>query len=129
MLIIIFCHRFGISKNWNTLQIFVLHLALCDILYCVISLPFYSTLYLGEQWIFGEMWRKWTAICAFISAYVGWMALTLIAISRALSLIAPSFLNRICENGRSKMIIVGAWIFVLLIMAPALMEVKNLNLR
>jgi hypothetical protein len=118
-------YRFGISKNWNTLQVFLLHLAFCDILYCAFALPFYSSLYIGQHWIFGELWCKLTPIFAFTFAYVGWIALTLIAVSRALSLLAPSFLNSVCDNGRSKLIILVAWMFVLVIMIPSLMEVST----
>ena len=79
--------------------------------------------------MFGETWCKMTSIFAHIFAYIGWMALTLIAVSRALSLCAPSFLTSICENGRSKGIIVAMWIFVLFLLIPSFMEVNYICLK
>ena len=116
-------HRFGVKKNWNTLQIFVLHLAICDLLYCLIPLPFYSSLYIGGQWYFGEIWCKLTSILAHVFAYNSWMALALIAFSRALALPDTDVWKRLCDNGGSKKIILLAWVVNLLILLPSLLEV------
>ena len=117
-------HRFGVKKNWNTLQVFVLHLAICDLLYCSIPLPFYSSLYIGGQWYFGEMWCKLTSILAHVFAYNSWMALALIAFSRALALPDTDVWKRLCDNGGSKKIIFLSWIVNLLILLPSLLEVS-----
>ena len=102
---------------------FVLHLAVCDILYCAVPLPFYASLYIGEQWVFGVMWCKMTSVLAHVFAYVGWMALALIAIGRALSLGDMDVWKRVCKNGGSKRIIFFIWIFVLLLIVPSFLEV------
>ena len=115
--------RFGVKKNWNTLQVFILHLAICDVLYCAVPLPFYASLYLGKQWIFGEFWCKMTPILAHLFAYVGWMALALIALSRALSLVNADAWKNFCNGGGSKRIILFIWILVLFILLPSFFEV------
>ena len=115
--------RFGVKKNWNTLQIFVLHLAICDLLYCLVPLPFYSSLYIGGQWYFGEIWCKLTSILAHVFAYNSWMALALIALSRAFALPDTDIWKRVCDNGGSKKMILITWIFNLLILLPSFLEV------
>ena len=116
-------YRFGLHLNWDKLQIFVLHLAICDILYCAIPLPFYASVYLGNQWIFGEVWCKITSILAHIFLFTSWMALALIALSRVLAVLAPSVLRRVCTNYGSKCIIIFAWIFVVMLLIPFYFEV------
>ena len=115
--------RFGLHKNWNNLQIFVLNLAICDLLYCSIPFPFYISLYLGDQWLFGEFWCKATAILAHIFAYTGWMALASIALVRVLAVTAPALLGQVCTNKGSKCIILCMWIFVVILLTPAFLEV------
>ena len=118
-----FCCRHGLHKNWNQLTIFVLHLSFCDVLYCSICLPFYASVYLGYPWQFGEAWCVASISLAFIFAYVDWMALSLIALSRALSISAPQILNKFCTNVNSKCVIVSVWIFIILFMIPSFLEV------
>ena len=117
--------RFGIKKNWDTLQIFVLHLAICDALYCSIPLPFYANLYIGKTWMFGELWCKMISILAHVFAYVGWMALALIAISRACALMDNDIWKKACQSGRSKYIILGSWVFVITMLLPSFVEVLH----
>ena len=121
----LYIFRFGIKKNWDTLQIFVLHLAICDALYCFVPLPFYANLYIGKTWIFGELWCKMVSILAHVFAYVGWMALALIAISRACALMDNDIWKKACQNGRSKYIILGSWVFVIAMLLPSFAEVLH----
>ena len=114
-------------KNWNKLTIFVLHLSLCDVLYCTICLPFYASVYLGFPWKFGNLWCITSLSLAYIFAYVDWMALSLIALSRALSICAPQILERFNSSIRSKLAIVFVWVFVLLFMVPSFLEVNIMH--
>ena len=61
---------------------------------------------------------------AYVFAYVDWMALSLIALSRALSVCAPQFLNKTTSNLKSKVAIAFVWLFVILVMTPSFLEVK-----
>ena len=116
--------RHGLHKKWNKFTIFVLHLSLCDVLYCAICLPFYASVYLGFPWNFGKTWCMLSISLAYIFAYVDWMALSLIALSRALSVCAPQFLNKTTSNLKSKIAIAIVWMFVILVMTPSFLEVK-----
>jgi hypothetical protein len=96
----------------------------CDILYCAINLPFYAHVYLGYEWQYGEGWCVTSIILAFIFGNADWMALALIALSRALSLFAPKFLKENLTKTASIFLIIFTWILVIIILTPAILEVK-----
>ena len=101
-----------------------MHLAVCDILYCSINLPFYAHVYFGYEWRFGEWWCVGSVILAFIFSYADWMALALIAFSRAMSLFFPNFMLRFGSKRNASLVIMSAWILVIVLMTPAFLEVK-----
>ena len=118
-----FTIRHGLHENWYTITIFILHLAVCDLLYCGINLPFYVHVYMGYEWTFGEGWCVASIILAFLFSNADWMALALIAFNRALSVFHPKFLQDHCTKAKSMMVIIFSWILVLLILSPAFFEV------
>ena len=117
-------YRHGLHKNWNNFTIFVMHLSVCDILYCTICLPFYASVYLGFPWVFGKFWCVGSIALAYIFAYVDWMALSLIALSRALSICAPTLLDKLSYGFKAKFSILFVWVFVILFMVPSFLEVN-----
>ena len=119
----LFSIRHGLHENWYTITIFILHLAVCDLLYCGINLPFYVHVYMGYEWTFGEGWCVASIILAFLFSNADWMALALIAFNRALSVFHPKFLQDHCTKAKSMMAIIFSWILVLLILSPAFFEV------
>ena len=121
--------RFEIHTHWNKLHIFVMNLAVADLCYCAIPLPFYLTLYFSNEWIFGEIWCKIIAIAAHIFGYGGWTALSVIAFVRVVAVWSPQILRRICTDRGSKIIILIQWLFTILLLLPSFFEVRNLNFR
>ena len=121
-------YRHGLHKNWDNFTIFVMHLSVCDILYCTICLPFYATVYLGIPWVFGKFWCVGSIALAYIFAYVDWMALSLIALSRALSICAPTLLDKLSYGFKAKFSIIFVWVFVILFMVPSFLEVINFSI-
>ena len=117
------CYRFGLDKDWNKLTIFILNLATCDFLYCSICLPFYSSLYIGNKWLFGERWCRISVVLAFIFGSTDWMGVALIALSRASLVAFPSFSNKVYSKGKSKYIILFVWIAVIVNYVPSYFEV------
>ena len=102
-----------------------MHLSVCDILYCTICLPFYASVYLGFPWVFGNFWCVGSIALAYIFAYVDWMALSLIALSRALSICAPTLLDKLSYGFKAKFSILFVWLFVILFMVPSFLEVNT----
>ena len=118
--------RHGLHENWYTTTVFVLHLAVCDILYCSINLPFYAHVYFGYEWRFGEWWCVGSVILAFIFSYADWMALALIAFSRAMLFFFPNFMLRFGSKRNASLVIMSVWILVIALMTPAFLEVVPL---
>ena len=107
-------YRYGLHENWNSLTIFVLHLAFCDLLYCAVNLPLYGLNYLSDKWLLGEIWCGISSAIAFTSTYVSLMTIAIIAVNRALFITSKPFLDHLCTNVKSKCIILGLWIIVIL---------------
>ena len=124
----IYFFRHGLHENWNTITIFILHLAVCDLLYCSVILPFYAHVYLGNEWKFGGNWCVMSSILAFLFSYADWMALSLIALSRALSLYGPSFFYDHWTINKSRAAMVFVWVLVVAIMMPSFLEVNSRDL-
>ena len=107
-------YRYGLHKNWNSLTIFILHLAFCDLLYCVFNLPLYGVNYLSDKWNLGETCCRISSSIAFASSYVSLMTIAIIALNRALFITSKPFLDHLFTNVKSKCIILSLWIIVLL---------------
>lgn len=114
--------------NWYKFHIFVINLAVSDLIYCIIPLTFYLTLYFGNDWVFGQIWCQMTIIIAQITCYASWMSLSVIAFVRMMSVWKPQKLREICTEKGSKLIIISIWIFVILLMIPSFYEVYSINL-
>ena len=121
----LFSHRFTLDKDWNERTIFILNLAICDLIYCLLCLPSYAILYLGETWILGEKWCFISVVLAFTFASASWMALALIALSGMLLVAYPSFSKLVFSKTKSKLIVIGSWLIVLLVYIPLHIEVMN----
>ena len=104
-----------------------MNLAVADLCYCAIALPFYIILYFINSWVFGEIWCKIVAIIAHITGYGGWLALSIIAFVRTLAVWSPQTLRRICTDRGSKMIIFLQWMFIVLLLLPTYFEVSESN--
>ena len=115
--------RFALNKDWNKRIIFILNLAVCDLMYCIFCLPSYATLYLGGTWFLGEKWCLISVVLAFISASASWMALALIALSGALLVAYPSISEMVFSRTKSRLIILSSWLIVLLMYCPIYAEV------
>ena len=116
-------YRFMLHSYWYKFHIFVINLAVSDLIYCLVPLTFYLTLYFGSNWVFGEVWCQMVIIIAQISCYSSWMSLSIIALLRMLSVWRPQALRTICNEKGSKLIIIAQWIFVISLMVPSFFEV------
>ena len=47
--------RHRVDEIWNTSTIFILHLAVVDLMFCIISIPSFSIAFLSQGWEYGNM--------------------------------------------------------------------------
>ena len=59
--------------HWTT-TIFIISLAVSDLLYCAISLPLYAMQYLTKRWVLGETLCYATTAFRYINAFADWMS-------------------------------------------------------
>ena len=102
---------------------FVLNLALVDLLYCVICMPSYVFAFLRTYWPFGQTYCQIVMALILVLAHANWFSLGLIAITRCLGLTRKGFWEDFCSYRNITLAIyVAVWIWVLLINIPLYIE-------
>ena len=109
-------NRFGLQINSTT--IFILNLALSDLLYCAINLPMYATQYLARIWPLGSSLCYANAVFRYINAFGDWVSVGIIAVSRCIFLLKPGFARRYLTKRNSYIICLMIWAYTSLIMIP-----------
>ncbi len=73
--------RFGFERDWrDPTTLFILNLALSDLLYCVINLPLYAVQFFSGRWPWGASSCVASAAFRYVNAFADWMSLALIAL-------------------------------------------------
>ena len=72
-ILIFFLNRFNLHMHWTT-TIFIISLALADLLYCSIHLPLYAMQFLTHRWILGETLCFAFSAFRYINAFADWMS-------------------------------------------------------
>jgi hypothetical protein len=77
--------KFGFSHS-ETTSIYILNLAMWDFLFCALAAPSHVLHVIYHGWPFGETMCAMTAIIRYGITQAGWLALSLIAMSRCILL-------------------------------------------
>ena len=114
---------------WQVSIPFVLQLALCDMLFCVIQLPAelatYISMVAGIKVVFPPAYCKFIG---FMSTYLfgcGWTAQAIIAMSRAMLVTKRNWLMRYCETKWVFPFFMFPWVYTMLLFIPFITEVSN----
>ena len=81
----IFFFSFNPKISWST-NVFILNLALADLLNCVINIPIYLIHTLHQKWPWGLSSCKFSAYIRFSLSFVSWMSVALIAVHRCIGI-------------------------------------------
>ena len=110
-------NRFKLHVNWSTI-VFILNLAFVDLLYCMIGIPHYSLMLVHKKWDWGANACKIFAYLENLLAYVEWLSLAMVSVSRYISLTnygkSHVFTYRKYRNGLFAMI----WIYGIVLLLP-----------
>ena len=91
--------------HWTT-TIFIISLAVSDLLYCAISLPLYAMQYLSKRWVLGETLCYATTAFRYINAFADWMSVGMF--SHKISMITifghMQFLSKISSTIRERIL-------------------------
>ena len=93
--------RYGFHRHFSTTTIWILHLALCDLLFSIFCAPAYFVPYLGYRYAqgygFDTMCRA-SIIMAYMTVYNDWLLLSYIAVTRAINVTWRSQWKQFCSN-------------------------------
>ena len=128
--IVFFAFRHGFHLDFYTTTIWVLHLAVCDLLFCLFSAPHYFIVYLGfryDQAPGMDIVCSASIVLAYLTVYNDWLLLSVIAMTRALNLIYPMEWGQFCGNKWCVgALMTSTWILQFIIILPLFLEVRCL---
>ena len=117
--------RYGLDKAWYDSTIFIINLAVSDLMYCVLGLPHEIMLHLGIGWpftgSFGDFSCKLFNVIAPIFAYDSWFALALIAFTRAFHVVKPFAWKNFCTKRNVAILIIASKLFNVVLCIPRLL--------
>ena len=109
--------------NGSTTTIFIIHLAICDLTYCVLHLPIHAAGFLIQGPFLREPICQISAILRNLNVGADYMFLGMIAVSRGLGITGISIL----EDYRT-LVLVSVYIFCIAMYLPQMMiKVSNLT--
>lgn len=117
-----FYFRYGFTNGWNPTTLFILNLALSDMLYCAVNLPLYSLQYLKRGWILGPELCYANAVFRYINAFSDWMSLAMIAVSRCVCLKKPRLIEATKTKTIVTLVIAAIWFYSILLISPLFPE-------
>ena len=117
--------RFNLRTNWPT-TVFILNLALADLLYCLINLPLLALQKSGHDWNLGLTFCKIIANIRYSNAYADWMSLAMIAVSRCSSVTNPGKVTIFASRKARISILIGIRIYALTLLIPTNLSVGTL---
>ena len=132
---VVYLHfRHGLEQMWQVSIPFILQLALCDMLYCLIGLPPWLATYIsmlaGKKLVIPPAYCKFVGIMQTYLLGCGWTAQGIIAASRAMLVTKREWLMRYCET--TKWVVpffIFPWLYTFLLLIPFITEVSIIETK
>lgn len=96
------CIRFNLERDFWTVTVFILNLALFDLMYCLFCLPTYMFSLARTFWPFGTAYCEAAIAMIILIAHLDWFSLGLVAVSRCLALTRKEFWQGICNRNKGR---------------------------
>ena len=106
-------------------NIFVLSLAITDLLSAVLIMPFNTASIINTKWITGKVGCKFNFYCANLLAGTSLMTIMLVAVNRYVRVVRSNLYQNIFSKTSATVMAVGAWILPSLIMSALLFIMTN----
>ena len=112
------------------MTLFVLNLAFVDLVYCLVYVPTtaggYLTSYFERAPPFGHGWSYFLPLFNTVTAFVSWMSIALIAVTRCLYIASPSAWKHFCHRKINVyLVLVAIWIYGFAMVSPVLFGVSS----
>uniref|UniRef100_A0A914HJT5 G-protein coupled receptors family 1 profile domain-containing protein n=1 Tax=Globodera rostochiensis TaxID=31243 RepID=A0A914HJT5_GLORO len=108
-----------IRRRMSVANVFLLNLAISDLLLCITALPITPVLAFVKQWIFGSVLCKLVPLCQGISVLISSYCLCFIALDRFRSIVTP--LKMPWGIGYAQALMILCWVCCIAIASPLFM--------
>ena len=119
-------HRYDFHKTFWTTDIWILNLALCDLIFSIFCAPQYFIPYLGFRYPQGYGWDticKVSFILTKLTYTNDWLLLSIIAITRAIKVKKPFKWRDFCDKKICVYVcLVSPWLFQVINMLPVFLQ-------
>ncbi|XP_041865690.1 melanopsin-A [Melanotaenia boesemani] len=107
-------YAFSRSRSLRTpANMFIINLAITDLLMCITQAPIFFTTSMHKRWIFGEKGCELYAFCGALFGICSMITLTVIAIDRYFVITRPLTSIGVLSKKRALLILVAAWAYSL----------------
>ncbi|XP_029306132.1 melanopsin-A-like [Cottoperca gobio] len=107
-------YAFSRSRSLRTpANMFIINLAITDLLMCITQAPIFFTTSMHKRWIFGEKGCELYAFCGALFGICSMITLTVIAVDRYFVITRPLTSIGVLSRKRAFFILVGAWTYSL----------------
>jgi len=121
-------HKIKFEHLWNSTTILMLNLSLCDLLYCVLGLPVFISIYYNEYLPESDLFCRYSAMLRNWIAYTDFLTMASIAVIRLVGLIfrykVDSAVKRFFTPIVTTFMCVGIWILTFIIISPITFSMK-----
>ena len=120
-------HRHAFHLTFYKTDIWILHLALCDLIWCIFCLP-YGFLIPSFQWEYpqysgSDTYCRNSIVIGYLTMTTDWLLLALIAVTRAFQIKRPYQWSAFCRNKfYISILLVTPWILAFLILLPIFID-------
>ncbi|XP_023348763.1 allatostatin-A receptor [Eurytemora carolleeae] len=102
----------------NTTNLLILNLAVADLLFLIMCVPFTAVDYVLMSWPFGLVWCRTVQYLIYVTAYVSIYTLVLMAGDRFLAVVFPVSSLSIRTMQHAKVAIASTWVIIFLVSLP-----------
>ena len=106
------------QRGWTS-TIFVLNLAVADLLYCTVDLTIFAMIHLGKKWIWGENCCFFVAAIVLTNTITEWGSLGMIAVSKCVGLLHSELAEKLFTGFSGKWFVAMIWIYGQIYLIPA----------
>ena len=119
-------NRYGFHRSFWTTDIWILHLALCDLIFSIFCAPHYFIPYLGSRYPQGvgsDVACTISFIITVLTFTNDWLLVAVVAMTRAFSVKIPDQWNEFCKHKIYVFLfILSTWVFQVLVMLPIFIQ-------
>ncbi|XP_051893753.1 proteinase-activated receptor 3-like [Pristis pectinata] len=117
------------AKNKKPSTIFLINLAIADLL-LILMLPFKISYHLlGNNWLFGEALCRMMTAFFYGNMYCSILLLTFISIDRYFALVHPFYSRRFRDNGFAVTVCTVIWVMVVLFILPFFLVQQSFHIN